>query len=53
MFAHAQQKYSRSVHFRFVAAQDMMIRHCMPRTPRFNGSADELLVYSTGLAGRK
>ena len=26
MFAHAQQKYSRSVHFRFVAAQDFMIQ---------------------------
>ncbi len=34
MFAHAQEKYSRSVHLRFVAAQDFMIRRCMPRTPQ-------------------
>jgi hypothetical protein len=53
MFGHAQQKYSRSVHFRFVAAQDFLIRHSMPRTPRFNGSADDMLAYSTGLVGRK
>ena len=26
MFAHAQQKYSRSVHLRFVAAQDFLIQ---------------------------
>ena len=53
MFAHAQQKYSRSVHLRFVAAQDFMIRHCMPRTPQVIGAADNMLVYSTGLVGRK
>jgi hypothetical protein len=53
MFAHAQQKYSRSVHLRFVAAQDFMIRRCMPRTPQVIGSADQLLAYSTGLVGRK
>ena len=43
MFAHAQQKYSRSVHLRFVAAQDFMIRRCMPRTPQVIGSADDML----------
>ena len=48
MFAHAQQKYSRSIHLRFVVAQDMMIRHCMPRTPQVIGSADNMLAYSTG-----
>jgi hypothetical protein len=53
MFGHAQQKYSRSVHLRFVAAQDFMIRRCMPRTPRFNGSADAKLAYSTGLLALK
>jgi len=53
MFAHAQQKYSRSVHLRFVAAQDFMIRRCMPRTPQVIGSADNMLAYSTGLVGRK
>ena len=53
MFAHAQQKYSRSIHLRFVAARDMMIRHCMPRTPQVIGSADNMLAYSTGLVGRK
>ena len=53
MFAHAQEKYSRSVHLRFVAAQEMMIRRCMPRTPQVIGSADDMLAYSTGLVGRK
>ena len=53
MFGHAQQKYSRSVHLRFVAAQDFMIRRCMPRTPQATGSADNMLAYSTGLVGRK
>jgi len=53
MFAHAQQKYSRNVHFRFVAAQDFLVRRCMPRTPQFNGSADDTLAYSTGLIGRR
>jgi hypothetical protein len=53
MFAHAQQKYSRSVHLRFVKAQDFMIERCMQRTPRFAGSADNLLAYSTGSVGRK
>ncbi len=53
MFAHAQEKYPRSVHLRLIAAQDFMIRSCMPRTPRVSGSADDLLVYSTGLVGRK
>ncbi len=53
MFAHAQVKYPRSVHLRLVAAQDFLIRSCMPRVLRVTGSADELLVYSTGLVGRK
>jgi hypothetical protein len=53
MFAHAHEKYSRSVHLRFVAAQEMMIRHCMPRTPQVIGSADNMLACSTGLVGRK
>jgi hypothetical protein len=53
MFGHAQQKYSRSVHLRFVAAQDFMIRRCMPRTPQEIGAADNMLAYSTGLVGRK
>jgi len=53
MFAHAQQKYSRSVHLRFVAAQEFLVRRCMPRTPQFNGSADDTLAYSTGLIGRR
>jgi hypothetical protein len=53
MFAHAQQKYSRSVHLRFVAAQDFLIRSSMPRTPQVIGSADNILAYSTGLVGRK
>ena len=53
MFAQAQQKYSRNVHFRFVAAQDFLIRHSMPRTPQVIGSADNMLAYSTGLVGRK
>ena len=53
MISHAKQKYSRSVHLRFVAAQDFMIRSCMPRTPQMIGSADAMLAYSTGLFGRK
>jgi hypothetical protein len=53
MLAHAQERYPRSVHLRFVAAQDFMIRRCMPRTPQVSGSADDMLVYSTGLIGRK
>ena len=53
MFAHAQESYSRNVHFRFVAAQDFMVRRCMPRTPQVIGAADQTLAYSTGLVGRK
>jgi hypothetical protein len=53
MFAHAQEKYSRSVHLRFVAAQDFMVRRCMPLTPRTAGTTDDMLAYSTGLVGRK
>ena len=53
MFAHAHEKYPRSVHIRFVAAQNFMIRSCMPRTPLATRGADDMLVYSTGLIGRR
>ncbi len=53
MFAHAQVKYPRSVHFRLVAAQNLLIRSCMPRAARVAGNTDDLLVYSTGLVWRK
>jgi len=53
MLAHAQQRYTRNVHFRFVAAQDFLIRHSMPRTARSSGTADGKLVYSTGFGELK
>lgn len=53
MFAHAHEKYPRSVHLRFVAAQNFMIRSCMPRTPQGTRGTDDMLVYSTGSAGRR
>jgi hypothetical protein len=53
MFPHAHEKYPRSVHLRLVAAQNFMIRSCMPRTPQATRGTDDMLVYSTGLAGRK
>jgi len=53
MFTHAHERYPRSVHLRFVAAQDFMIRRCMPQTPQVSGSTDDMLAYSTGFMGRK
>ena len=53
MFGHAQQKDARRGQGCFVAAQDFMIRRCMPRTPQVIGSADPKLAYSTGLLALK
>jgi hypothetical protein len=53
VYAQELPDYSRNVHFRFVAAQDFMVRRCMPRTPQVIGAADQTLAYSTGLVGRK